>query len=170
MAKSHIFSGKEPSRAEKAANRLQLAEMDARRVGIDPGANPRTIAEKEAKAEQLEQKVKEIEQKRKEEERKQREAEERRKEFQRRKPIREALESGNFGEVAGALVRVLTSDEQEELQEYDSKEIMAIAEIYANSIMPLSEAIAAYEAQRAAAEAEMARGEYDVNWQEEEPF
>lgn len=170
MAKSHIFSGKEPSRAEKAANRLQLAEMDARRVGLDPGAKPRTIAEKEAKAEKLEQEVKEIDQKRKEEEQKRREEDERRKEYKRRQPIRDAIASGDSSQIISALYRVVSSDEQDLLDEYDSNELVAIAEIYGNSTMPLEEAIEKYEEQRAKTEEEMARGEYDVNWEEEDLF
>lgn len=170
MAKSHIFSGKEPSRAEKASIKATLAEMEARREGIQPGARPRTIAEKEKWAEELAQRAAEAAEKLREEERKQREEEERRAEFQRRQPIREALASGNSADIISALYRVVPSDEQDQLDEYDSNELVAIAEIYGNGTMPLSEAIEKYEEQRAEAEEEMARGEYEVNWEEEDLF
>lgn len=171
MAKSHIFSGKEPSRAEKASIKATLAEMEARREGIQPGAKPRSIAEKEKWAEELAQRAAEAAEKRREEERKQREEEaERSAEFQRRQPIRDALESGNSADIISALYRVVPSDEQDLLDEYDSNELVAIAEIYGNGSMPLSEAIEKYEEQRAEAEEEMERGEYEVNWEEEDLF
>lgn len=170
MAKNRLFSGKGQTRAEAASIKATLAEMAARREGIQPGAKPRTIAEKEAWAEELERRAAEAAEKRREQERKQREEEERRAEFQRRQPIREALANGNSADIISALYRVVPSDEQDLLDEYDSNELVAIAEIYGNGTMTLSEAIEKYEEQRAEAEEEMERGEYEVNWEEEDLF
>lgn len=163
MAKSHIFSGKEPSRAEKASIKATLAEMEARREGIQPGARPRSIAEKEKWAEELAKKAEEARERREKEEEKQRE-------YKRRQPIRDAIASGESSQIISALYRVVPSDEQDLLDEYDSNELVAIAEIYGNGTMPLSEAIEKYEEQKAEAEEEMARGEYEVNWEEEDLF
>lgn len=170
MAKNRIFSGKGQTRAEAASIKATLAEMAARREGIQPGAKPRTVAEKEKWAEELAQRAAEAAEKRREEERKQRKEEERRAEFKRRQPIREALASGESSQIISALYRVVPSDEQDMLDEYDSNELVAIAEIYGNGTMPLSEAIEKYEEQRAEAEEEMAQGEYEVNWEEEDLF
>lgn len=163
MAKSHIFSGKEPSRAEKASIKATLAEMEARREGIQPGAKPRTIAEKEKWSEELAKKAEKARERRKKEEKEQRE-------YKRRQPIRDAIASGESSSIISALYRVVPSEDQDMLDEYDSNELVAIAEIYGNGSMPLSEAIEKYEEQKAEAEEEMARGEYDVNWEEEDLF
>lgn len=177
MAKSHIFSGKGQTRAEAASIKATLAAMAARRVGIQPGAKPRTIAEKEAWAEELErraaeaaEKLREEERKRKEYEEQKRKWEENKREYARRQPIRDALEGGQSSEIISALYRVVPSDEQDQLDEYDSDELVAIAAIYGNGSMPLSEAIEKYEEQKAKAFEEMERGEYEVNWQEEDLF
>lgn len=163
MAKSHIFSGKEPSRAEKASIKATLAVMAARREGIQPGARPRKIAEKEKWAEELAKKAEEARERREEEEKKQRE-------YKRRQPIRDAIASGESSQIISALYRVVPSEEQDLLDEYDSNELVAIAEIYGNGTMPLEEAIEKYEEQRAEAKEEMERGEYEVNWEEEDLF
>ena len=170
MAKSHIFSGKEPSRAEKASIKATLAEMEARRENIQPGAKPRTIAEKEKWAEELAQRAAEARERRKESEERKRQWEENKREYARRQPIRDALEGGQSSEIISALYRVVPSDEQDQLDEYDSDELVAIAAIYGNGSMPLSEAIAKYEEQKSKAFEEMERGEYEVNWQEEDLF
>lgn len=163
MAKNRIFSGKGQTRAEAASIKATLAAMAARREGIQPGAKPRTVAEKEKWAEELAKKAEEARERREKKEKEQRE-------YKRRQPIRDAIASGESSAIISALYRVVPSDDQDLLDEYDSNELVAIAEIYGNGSMPLSEAIEKYEEQRAEAEEEMERGEYEVNWEEEDLF
>lgn len=167
MAKNKIFSGKPPSRAEAASSRLDVARAYARGAGISfPKAKPRKVAEKEAEAARLEKLIAEEQEKKKKEwQEKQNKAE-----FERRQPIREALRTNDSAAIISALYRVVPSSEQDQLDEYDSNELVKIAEIYGNGFMPLEEAIQQYEEQRAEAEAEMEDGSYDVNWKEEDLF
>lgn len=165
MAKSKIFSGKPPSRASAASIRLDVARSKARFAGISfPQQKPRTIAEKEAEAERLEKLYEEFEEKRREEE------EEKRREFERRAPIREALVTGDSQAIISALYRVVPSDEQDLLDEYDSSELIEIAEIYGLGTMPLEEALEKWNEQHAEAVKEVEKGESEVNWKEEDIF
>lgn len=164
MAKNRLFSGKPPSRAEAASIRLDVARMQARWAGEEvPKYKPRTIAEKEAEAERLE-KIYEEWKRKKEEEAKNR------KEYERRSPIREALATGDSAAIISALYRVVPSDEQDLLDEYDSNELVQIAEVYGNGSMPLEEAIAQWQEQNEEALSDMESGEYEVNWKEEDLF
>lgn len=165
MSKNKIFSGKPPSRAEAASSRLDVARAYARGAGISfPKAKPRTVAEKEAEAKRLEKLYQHYQEERK------KEWDEKLAEFERRQPIRYALSTNDSASIISALYRVVPSSEQDQLDEYDSNELVKIAEIYGNGYMPLEESIQMYEEQRAEAEAEIKSGSYDVNWKEEDPF
>lgn len=165
MAKNKIFSGKPPSRAGAASSRLTAARAFAKGAGISfPENKPRTTAEKEAEAERLEKLYQQYQEERK------KEWAENQREFARRQPIRDALATSDSQAVISALYRVVPSAEQDQLEEYDSDELVRIAAIYGMGYMPLEEAIQKYEEQRAEAEAEVNAGTYDVDWKEEDPF
>lgn len=164
MAKNKIFSGKPPSRAEAASIRLDVARMKARWAGEEvPKYKPRTIAEKEAESERLENIYDEWKKQKEEDEKN-------RREFERRSPIRDALATGDSAAIISALYRVVPSSEQDLLEEYDSNELVQIAEIYGNGFMPLEEALKQWQKQNEEAFQEMEAGIYDVNWKEEDLF
>ena len=165
MAKSKLFSEKPPSRAEAASIRLDVARSKASFAGISfPQQKPRTIAEKEAESERLEKLYQQYQEERK------KEWEEKRREFERRAPIREALVTGDPQKIISALYRVVPTDEQDLLDEYDSDGIIEIAEIYGLGSMPLEEALEKWNEQHAEAVKEVENGESEVNWKEEDIF
>lgn len=153
-----------PIRQERRA----LSDLNdiLRRAGLPPVKGGRSLASVRAATEEARKKVEEVE-----ERERQKEEEERRKKFEAykegiKKAVAEAKTKGSTSEKIRAIMSVLSSEDQAALREYDSDDIVGIAEIYANADfdMDIHAAADEYDRQNGQAFDDMDAGNYDADF------
>ena len=189
MKKKRIFSGAAPSRRESLSVQLTLLNMRLRRAGfppVRPGGSG--IKQFEAAINRAQEKLEEYQrppappqtepdeppQPQREPEPEEPEGPEEPEESEvHEETRREKYEriiagagglSGSFNEYS-VLMSMLTPEEQEQLRQYDSDDILGIGEIWLdNDGMSVQDAINQYLVQQSQTFEDIENGDYDVNW------
>ena len=154
--KGSIFSGRAPSAREKASINLQLKNLELKRAGLEP-VRPGSSS-KEALEKALEKALESIKQ------------EEERLEKDRRKSLKarykKADAEASTADSIAAIMDVLTKDEQKQLREYDSDDIIAIGELYIeNPDFSMEDAAEAHRTQQMQAFQDMEDGEAEEDFE-----
>lgn len=153
--------------------RRMLSDLndELRRAGLPPVKGGRSTRSVQRAYLEAEKKVEEVRAK-KEEVRAKKEEERQRKEFQKYKSkIKAAVDSAKSMDATKdkirAIMKVLSSEDQDALRTYDSDDIVGIAEVYANSDdmdADMHDAADQYYAQSQQAFSEMDSGDYDADF------